>query len=259
MTDSIPWIALDGAAKFTDDVKQDEHMPSRGIHLENRPKREPMSFKPALMPIVALAMATAAPIASATTETFNYTFQTFFDTSTFLNTTDKKTFAVPVASLSIADVSGGVQLTLNHFKTAFPAKTTSGTFIDNLWLDGPNGSIKLKTTNTLLAAGTGYNILFPDFPEPGYGYDWDIDFKAGTFAEGETAVLTILGKGVTARSFTRGTTPMLDISNVGSPYKTLLSSNVHFLGTPAVPEPSTYGMLLLGLAGLAAWSRRKPT
>lgn len=258
----VPRIALDGAAKFTEHVQQDEHKPSRGILYQNLSKRDTMSFKPVLLPFVALAMAASASTANATTtaaptDTFNYTFQTFFDTSTILNTTDKKTFQVPVATLSIADVTGGVQLTLNHLKTAFPAKTTSGTFIDNLWLDGPNGSIKLKTTNTLLASGTGYNHLFPDYPEAGFGYDWDIDFKTGTFAEGETAILTILGKGVTAKSFTVGTTPMLEISNVGAPYKSLLSASVNFVGTPAVPEPGTYAMAVLGLVGLGIWSRRK--
>ncbi len=205
-----------------------------------------------------LPVAVQATTASPTPASFTYEFKTFFDESTLLNVLDTRTLASPVASLTIADITGGVQLTLKANVTNFPAKSTAGTFIEDLWLDGPNGTHKLTSTNTSLNLGSGYNGLFPSVPELGYSYKWDFDFKSSTFAEGETATLTILGSGVNARAFFNAGLPMISLGNVDSHWASL-SGTTHFLADcpPAIPEPSTYAMAALGLAGLGIWSRRK--
>jgi hypothetical protein len=223
-----------------------------------------MTFKPHVRALgLALGLTASAFTSSAyaTTSTsptsFTYEFKTYFDESTWLSLTDTNTFSASVATLTIADITGGVQITLKANSTSFPAKTTAGTFIEDLWLDGPNGTLKLTSTNTSLNAG-GYSIL-PAIPELGYSYNWDIDFKSATFAEGETATLTLLGSGINARALASAGLPMISLGNVGSPWGASLSGTTHFLADCAqpIPEPSTYAMAALGLAGLGVWSRRK--
>lgn len=223
-----------------------------------------MRFTPqAFAASLALGLTAAAlPLAAhATTPSkpasYTYEFKTFFDESTSLNLFDTKTLAYSVATLTVADISGGVQLTLKANSTNFPAKSSSGTFIEDFWLDGPSGTHKLTSSNTSLNLGSGYSFL-PTIPELGHSYNWDFDFKAGTFAEGEITTLTITGSGVNAKAFFDAGLPMISLGNVASPWASF-SGTTHFLAdcTPAIPEPSTYGMAALGLAGLAAWSRRK--
>lgn len=199
---------------------------------------------------VALGLASTASHAASAT----YEFKTFFDTSTS-DPLDTKTLAYSVASLELRDITGGVELTLTQNNTAFPSKS-GGTFVDALYLAGPNGSLKLNSRDQFLNWGSGYNSR--SFTKDGYTYQWNVDF--GGFSEGESAKLTILGTGVSVAKF--GATPMLDIDNAGKPYATGflgLSDNVHFVGklAPAVPEPSTYAMLGLGLAGVAFVARRR--
>lgn len=208
--------------------------------------------------VVALSLASSASWAAS----YTYDFKTFFDTSTTLDLLDTKTLNYSVASLTIADITGGVQLTLNQPTNAFPAKT-GGTFVEALWLAGPNGTLKLTSSNTSLALGSGYNWLLPQIKDAGYTYPWNIDFSSKTFAEGETTTLTITGSGVNAAAFAKaGTVPMIDLGNVGSPYTGLLGLNtsVHFIGalaTPAIPEPETFALMGLGLVGVAAVARRR--
>ncbi len=201
------------------------------------------------------AAALASTAASAASYTYN--FSTFFDTSTALDLFDTKTLAYSVASLTITDITGGVQMSLAQPVNAFPAKTTAGTFLDALYITGPNGTIK-STSGPALASGAGYSILNSlTSRELGYNYPWNISFAANSFSEGKSEVLTIKGTGVTAAAFAKGT-PMINLINVGSPYNGLFSSNVHFLGKlVAVPEPGTYLMMGLGLVGLSLVARRR--
>lgn len=210
--------------------------------------------------IAALSLASSASWAAS----YTYDFKTFFDTSTTLDLLDTKTLSYSVASLTIADVAGGVSLSLTQNDTAFPSKT-GGTFVEALWLKGPNGTLKMTSpaSITSLASGSGYNSLLPVIKDAGYTYPWNIDFASKTFAEGETATLTILGTGVNAAAFAKaGTVPMLDLGNIGSPYTGLLglTSSVHFIGTlqpvQNLPEPSTYVLMGLGLVGIAVRARR---
>lgn len=205
--------------------------------------------------IAALSLASSASWAAS----YTYDFKTFFDTSTTFDLLDTKTLSYSVASLTIEDITGGVQLTLNQTVNAFPAKT-GGTFVEALWLSGPKGTLTSKSGPGLVS-GSGYNLL-PLIKDAGYLYPWNIDFTTKSLAEGKTAVLTITGTGVNAGAFAKaGTVPMLDLSNVAAPYTGLLglTSSVHFIGklSPPIPEPATYAMMGLGLAGLAFVSRRR--
>ncbi len=206
--------------------------------------------------IAVISLASTASMAATST----YTFSSFFDTSTSLNPFDIKTLDYSVATLSITDIAGGVQLSLTQSANAFPAKSTAGTFIDALYISGPGGTLK-STSGPALASGAGYSILNSlNFREIGYSYPWNISFASSSFKEGTTETMTILGSGVNAAAFSKaGSTPMLNLINVGSPYNGLFTSNVHFLGTlvTAVPEAGTYLMMGLGLVGLAVVRRRR--
>lgn len=203
----------------------------------------------------AVALAAMAAATAASAATFNYEFKTFYDTSTILNPFDTKTLDYSVAKLAISDVAGGVQLKLTFNDTAFPA-ARGGLSLDELWLAGPNGALQ-RSSGAALQDSDYYKYGF--LTENGK-YNWDIDFKDGAFVEGSTAILNLIGGGVTLEALTSGNAPMIELSGVGKPYSGLfgLNSNVRFVGSPIpVPEPSTYALMGLGLVGIALASRKK--
>lgn len=205
--------------------------------------------------LVALSLASTASWAA----TASFEFKSFFDTSTS-SPTDLKTLASPIATLTATDISGGVELTLKLNSTSLLPEKSGGLSIDALYLGGlPNGSLKLDSKDQyldLFGLTSGYSSR--SFSKDGLNYNWTVDF--GGFSEGETAKLTIKGSGVNVGKL--GSSPMLDIDNVGKPYATGflgLNDNLHFVGTPVagIPEPATYAMLGLGLAGIGFVARRR--
>lgn len=204
-----------------------------------------------LAPVVHATTVVAAPVS------YQYEFKTYFDESTILNPFDKANYSVPVATLTVMDIAGGVQLSLKANSTAFPAKTSVGNFIEELWFDGGSATLKLTSNNTSLVSGSGYRV-FPTSPKLGYSYNWDVDFKSATFAEGETTTMTLMGAGMNVRSLVGNTLPMIALGNVGSPLGNLSSMTYFVASHPTcVPEAGSVAMASLGLVGLGFWSRRK--
>ncbi len=216
--------------------------------------------------LAVLSMASSATWAAS----ISYDFKTFFDTSTAV-TTDTKTLNYSVASLTIADmVGGGVQVTLKQNVNAFAAKTSAGTFIDNLFLGMSGASTSTKPSFANVSGtkyvGTTYSASGMT-KDAGYKYNFDIDFEglsltAGGIKEGAQSVFTIKGTGVTAAAFAKAQYPvMIDLTNIGKPYNNsflgLGAGNVRFIGTMSIPEPSTYALMGLGLVGIAAAARRR--
>ncbi|MDO9002024.1 MAG: PEP-CTERM sorting domain-containing protein [Aquabacterium sp.] len=209
-------------------------------------------------------MAFASAHAAVTPQSsYTYDFKTFYDTSTAFNPFDTKTLSYSVASMTIKDISGGVEISLTQNSSLFPAKTTAGTYLDGLWLNGDWGTVATKpgVVGNVSASGGGTFLGLPTiFRDGGYVYNGSIGFAGNGIAEGKTSVFTIKASGVSAYDFAKSSNvPMIELTNVGGAYNTFLSGGkVSFVGTIAaqIPEPSTYALMGLGLAGVAFVSRR---
>lgn len=211
--------------------------------------------------LAAMALATSANAAVAQAPSYTYDFKTFYDTSTAFNPFDTKTLSYSVASMTIKDIAGGVEISLKQNSTLFPAKTTAGTYLDGLWLNGDWGTVAAKSgTAASGGASTGlFGLPSLIFRDGGYVYNGSIGFAGNGITEGGTSVFTIKASGVSAYDFAKSSNvPMIELTNVGGAYNTFLSGGkVSFVGSIAqIPEPSTYALMGLGLAGVAFVSRR---
>lgn len=207
--------------------------------------------------ILALSLASSASWAATAT----YEFKTFFNTATAA-ANDTLNATKSIATLTATDVSGGISFELKFNSVSDPLlpEKSGGLSVDGLFLNlGGNGKLTYSSKDNyldLLGLTSGYSSRA--FQKDGLNYNWTID--TGGFTEGESAKFTIIGSGLSLSKL--GASPMLDVSNFGKQYATGflgLNDNLHFVGSPVagIPEPATYAMLGLGLAGIGFVARRR--
>ncbi|MDO9005722.1 MAG: ribonuclease domain-containing protein [Aquabacterium sp.] len=176
---------------------------------------------------------------SATASTFTqvepvpgvWYFNTFYDTSTVANPFDTATRSTSVATLTMVDIAGGVQISLSQPPSDFPEQTSAGTYISGLWLNGTWGTVSPVSGVSVSGGSVGAPTIFRD---GGYIYNGSLGFASTGINEGGASVFTILGAGVSVANFSTSTNhPMIELSNVGSPYTNFLSKGkVSFISFP---------------------------
>lgn len=182
----------------------------------------------------ALAAACAAGPAAAATYTYS------FDQLLGGGTIDS------VATLTIQDIAGGVNFTL----TGEFGEWGDMSFLSRIHFNGPNGMVTVGPGNVFDMPPTyGAHV------DGSYTFTWEGIFPVSNapgsdrFLDGDTASWSIMGSGITTASFTG--MAMVHLQGIGPNGE----GSIKVL-TP-IPEPSTYALLLAGLAGTGWWVRRR--
>lgn len=200
---------------------------------------------------LAVVVAVSAIASTAQAAVYQYQFQNYYDPATHA-LTDTKSFGAVVAGLKVEDVTGGVQLTLKFKDTSLSGNNM---YLDELWLGGN----KSGSLTRISGDGGTYRYFSHGFTTPERDrLNWDIDFTDGAFKVGETTTLKITGNGITAASLLTKA-PQIEIMNASQfGGRWGLNKSVRFIGNvAAIPEPSTYALMGLGLVGVALAARKR--
>lgn len=209
---------------------------------------------------IAAAVLTLAALGAHAAE-YQYSFHTFYDPTT-ADPYDTRSVVEAAATLTLADVDGGVRFTLRQPVHDLVAASEAGTFVQSLWLNGPAAT--LTALDGVALADSSGRLSAPVTLDGGLSYRWRFDFAPDTFGEGADASWTLTGAGLSTGTLLNAVGwPMMTLTGVGAPFDVRPGGALNFVAlTPvaAVPEPAAWLTLALGLAGLMAWQavRRQP-
>lgn len=153
----------------------------------------------------------------------------------------------PLATLTIEDVAGGAQFTLEG---SF-GSLGSGSFLSRIEFDGPEGSVTAMSGNAFRV-----EPVYGAHVNASYDFTWEAMFpvsnKPGSdrFLPTDTATWTLTGDGISAASF--GGTAMIHLQGV-----TEFGNEGSIKVLAPIPEPQTYALMLTGLAGVGWAARRR--
>lgn len=211
----------------------------------------PHLVEPCTRAVVAAVLAFAAMSAGAAE--YRYSFYTFFDPTT-ADLYDTRSVAQAAATLTLADVEGGVRFSLAQPEHDLVAASEAGTFLQSLWINGPAAT--LTALDGVPLASTSGRLSAPVTLDGGLSYRWRFDFAPGSFGEGQSASWTLTGAGLSASSLsTSAGWPQLTLTGVGAPFDVRPQGALNFVAlTPvvAVPEPASWLTLAMGLVALAS-------